>query len=159
MKRCILHIGRPKTGTTSIQESLHHGLTDPAFHYCSFGELNVTRSVFTFFAGAPEKHHTHCSWSAAQNVSGWNSNWAALLWKILLAMMQFAFAKRQIYLTSRLRPWPGWLPLPRMPRLFQPLVSKPRWQLAPKCTSCACWVHTRSVSNACSASASGNCCG
>lgn len=66
MKQCILHVGMPKTGTSSIQESLHYGLTDPAFHYCSLGGVNVTRSIFTLFAQAPEKHHTHRGWSAAQ---------------------------------------------------------------------------------------------
>jgi hypothetical protein len=56
----------PKTGTSSIQESLHYGLTDPAFHYCSFGKVNVTRSIITLFAQAPEKHHTHVGCSAAK---------------------------------------------------------------------------------------------
>ena len=66
MKQCILHVGMPKTGTSSIQESLHDGLTDPAFHYCSFGSVNVMRSIITLFGEAPEKHHTHRSWSTAQ---------------------------------------------------------------------------------------------
>ncbi len=29
MTNCILHFGMPKTGSTSIQESLYYGLTEP----------------------------------------------------------------------------------------------------------------------------------
>jgi len=33
MRRCIVHVGFPKTGTTSIQSSLLHGLRDPRFRF------------------------------------------------------------------------------------------------------------------------------
>ena len=33
MNECILHVGMPKTGSTSIQDSLFHGLSDPGFRY------------------------------------------------------------------------------------------------------------------------------
>jgi hypothetical protein len=35
-----LHIGMPKTGTTSVQETLAFGMRDPAFEYCGFGLVN-----------------------------------------------------------------------------------------------------------------------
>jgi hypothetical protein len=34
-----LHIGMPKTGSTSIQETLYYELKDTDFVYCSFGEV------------------------------------------------------------------------------------------------------------------------
>ena len=40
MTRCWFHIGMPKTGSTSIQETLYYELRDPDFVYCSFGEVN-----------------------------------------------------------------------------------------------------------------------
>lgn len=40
MTRCWFHIGMPKTGSTSIQETLYYELLDPDFIYCSFGEVN-----------------------------------------------------------------------------------------------------------------------
>ncbi|MFM1800353.1 MAG: hypothetical protein RLZZ117_2631 [Cyanobacteriota bacterium] len=33
LKTCILHVGMPKTGTSSIQDSLWSNLKDPRFHY------------------------------------------------------------------------------------------------------------------------------
>lgn len=68
MKQCILHVGMPKTGTTSIQESLHDCLTDPAFRYFSFGEVNGSKGMATLFRAAPETYHTHqkLGWSSYQ---------------------------------------------------------------------------------------------
>jgi len=45
MKRCILHVGMPKTGTSSIQESLFFGLNDPRFQYFTGGEVNTARTL------------------------------------------------------------------------------------------------------------------
>lgn len=45
MRRCIVHVGFPKTGTTSIQSSLLYGLRDPRFRFLTldtdFGNLLV----------------------------------------------------------------------------------------------------------------------
>lgn len=66
MKQCILHVGMPKTGTSSIQASLRYALTDPGFLYISLGRVSMLRSIITLFGQTPEKHHTHRGWSAAQ---------------------------------------------------------------------------------------------
>lgn len=41
--RCILHVGMPKTGSSSIQETLFFALDDPRFVYVSAGEPNAVR--------------------------------------------------------------------------------------------------------------------
>jgi hypothetical protein len=38
--KCWFHLGPPKTGTTSIQETLYYELQDPGFVYCGFGDIN-----------------------------------------------------------------------------------------------------------------------
>ena len=56
---CILHIGMPKTGTTSIQESLFHGTQDPEFLYVDMGQgsMDANRALVTMFADDPLNHH------------------------------------------------------------------------------------------------------
>lgn len=54
MKTCILHVGMPKTGTTSIQNSLYHGLEDPRFRYVSLGQVNSAICLITLFRDHPE---------------------------------------------------------------------------------------------------------
>lgn len=39
---CWLHLGMPKTGSSSIQETLYYELEDSGFVYCGFGEINGT---------------------------------------------------------------------------------------------------------------------
>ena len=58
MNECIFHIGMPKTGTSSIQESLYHGLTDGHFRYFGFGEINGSRGITTLF-GNPSSYFYH----------------------------------------------------------------------------------------------------
>jgi hypothetical protein len=58
MNLCIFHIGIHKTGTSSIQESLHHGLDDRSFRYFGFGETNGNRGITTLF-GDPRNHYQH----------------------------------------------------------------------------------------------------
>lgn len=40
MLDCTLHVGMPKTGTSSIQQTLFFGLSDPRFEYFSSGEVS-----------------------------------------------------------------------------------------------------------------------
>ena len=49
MPSCILHVGMPKTGTSSIQESLLFGLSDPRFRYISFGDPNAGEFLESLF--------------------------------------------------------------------------------------------------------------
>lgn len=54
MPTCILHVGMPKTGTSSIQESLYFGLDDPRFRYVNLGDPNGSLWIETIFAERPE---------------------------------------------------------------------------------------------------------
>jgi hypothetical protein len=58
VKQCILHIGMPKTGTSSLQESLFYGLADPAFRYIGLGGGNSTAALATLFSDK-ETHYSH----------------------------------------------------------------------------------------------------
>ena len=49
MRTCYLHVGTPKTGTSSIQSSLYFGLESHRFQYISFGEINSSRGLQTLF--------------------------------------------------------------------------------------------------------------
>lgn len=51
---CVLHVGMPKTGTSSIQDSLYHGLSDERFRYVSLGHVNSTVYLVTLFRDRPE---------------------------------------------------------------------------------------------------------
>jgi len=53
MNGCILHVGMPKTGTSSIQESLFFGLRDPGFRYYSAGEVNGSRMLWASASSTP----------------------------------------------------------------------------------------------------------
>lgn len=56
MERCILHVGMPKTGTSSIQETLFHGLKDSRFRYISLerGRTATNRALTALFADPAE---------------------------------------------------------------------------------------------------------
>ena len=57
--RCLLHAGIPKTGSSSIQESLYHGLAHPGFRYVSLGEVTGGRILATAFSSTAHHHHVH----------------------------------------------------------------------------------------------------
>ena len=59
MTRCILHFGMPKTGSTSIQESLYSGLTDPDFYYADLGHPNHGEILVNAFQDRPQMYHTN----------------------------------------------------------------------------------------------------
>ena len=54
MLTCILHIGMPKTGTSSIQDSMYFGLSDPRFQYISFDGSNSVMVLTPLFNALPE---------------------------------------------------------------------------------------------------------
>lgn len=56
MKPCILHVGMPKTGTTSIQESLYFGLEDPTFRYVGLGRVNAATHLPLLCSEQPEDY-------------------------------------------------------------------------------------------------------
>lgn len=49
----------PKTGTTSIQESLRFGLDDPAFRYITLGGINAVYFLDLLFSERPEEFWVH----------------------------------------------------------------------------------------------------
>lgn len=57
--RLILHVGMPKTGTSSIQETLFHGLTDPRFRYVGLGMVNGSRPIQSLVGDSPVVAHAH----------------------------------------------------------------------------------------------------
>ncbi|MDH4188202.1 MAG: hypothetical protein OEV08_14520 [Nitrospira sp.] len=57
--RCIIHIGMHKTGSTSIQQSLH-GFSDDRFLYAHLGvSPNHSLAIYSLFSESPERHHLH----------------------------------------------------------------------------------------------------
>lgn len=59
MRNCIIHIGMHKTGTTSIQQSLHR-FADNRFFYAVLGNVcNHSLAIYSIFADKPERHHLH----------------------------------------------------------------------------------------------------
>ena len=57
MKRCVVHIGMHKTGTTSIQNSLNL-YEDPSFYYARIGgHGNHSVPVYSLFSEHPERHN------------------------------------------------------------------------------------------------------
>lgn len=57
----ILHAGMPKTGTSSIQETLFHGLKDPRFHYVGLGLVNGSRAIQCLVGDDPVIRHVHAA--------------------------------------------------------------------------------------------------
>ena len=55
----ILHVGMPKTGTSSIQETLFHGLNDPRFRYIALGAANGSRAIQCLVGDQPLVGHLH----------------------------------------------------------------------------------------------------
>jgi len=57
MTRCILHVGMPKTGSTSIQDSLFFGLRDPQFRYIHLtNRPNAADFLNAIFLDDPSQH-------------------------------------------------------------------------------------------------------
>lgn len=56
MRKCVVHIGMHKTGTTSIQNSLHR-FSDASFYYANIGgSANHSVAMFSLLAARPENH-------------------------------------------------------------------------------------------------------
>lgn len=55
---CFLHVGAPKTGSTSIQDALFHGLGGHRFHYVGGGWPNGSFAVNSVFDPPPENEWT-----------------------------------------------------------------------------------------------------
>ena len=66
MKQVILHIGMHKTGTTSIQNSLH-GLETDGIRYARFPDMNHSKAMYTIFSGSRYKHHSWQSIGFTEN--------------------------------------------------------------------------------------------
>ena len=59
MRSCIIHIGMHKTGTTSIQLSLHR-FVDKRFFFADLDKVfNHSLAVYSIFADYPDRHHLH----------------------------------------------------------------------------------------------------
>ncbi len=59
LKHCILHVGLHKTGSTSIQTTLHSHLDDENFTYADLGSANHSVRIFSLFTDKPEEYHVH----------------------------------------------------------------------------------------------------
>jgi len=55
-KKCYIHIGMHKTGSTSIQTTLNKNTSDN-FHYVQMDTPNHGGNIFTLFSDHPEKYH------------------------------------------------------------------------------------------------------
>jgi hypothetical protein len=56
MNSCILHVGMPKTGSSSIQDYLGHRLGDRRFLFVALGFANSSRSLLTIAGDNPENY-------------------------------------------------------------------------------------------------------
>ncbi len=56
---CVLHVGMPKTGSSSIQSTLFFGLDNTSHRYIGFGEINGSRALKTLVGENPEKFFIH----------------------------------------------------------------------------------------------------
>jgi hypothetical protein len=62
MRELFLHVGMHKTGTTSIQQTLHANrarLQRAGLSYFEAEETNHSRTVFSAFAEAPHLYHAN----------------------------------------------------------------------------------------------------
>jgi hypothetical protein len=63
-KRCIIHIGMHKTGSSSIQRSLNR-FEDDHFVYAELGDRrNHSAAIYSLFSSHPERHEAHRNASA-----------------------------------------------------------------------------------------------
>lgn len=58
-RRCIVHFGPHKTGSSSIQSTLFHELNSDQFEYAKLGAANQSRILYTVFSDAPERYPKH----------------------------------------------------------------------------------------------------
>lgn len=58
-RRCIVHFGPDKTGSSSIQSTLFHELDSDQFEYAKLDVANQSRILYTVFSDAPERFHKH----------------------------------------------------------------------------------------------------
>ena len=56
-KRCIVHIGMHKTGSSSIQATLSRQKSSSDFHYVKLDSPNHGGNIFSLFTEYPEKYH------------------------------------------------------------------------------------------------------
>lgn len=54
---CIVHIGMPKTGSTSLQESFYKGIADERVSYANLPEASHSGIIFTMFCDRPETYY------------------------------------------------------------------------------------------------------
>lgn len=66
---CILHIGMPKTGSSTIQENLFQGINDPRVSYADLGVSNHSGPVVSMYVDNPADYH----FSKNKNIGEFNS--------------------------------------------------------------------------------------
>ncbi len=54
---CIVHIGMPKTGSSTLQESFFDGLDDERVSYGNLPEVNQSGRLYGLFVDKPEEYH------------------------------------------------------------------------------------------------------
>lgn len=135
MKQSVFHIGMPKTGMTSIQQSLCFGLSDPAFRYLHWQRINCNSQMMLLFnnSSAGRYFSERLGWSARQ-VRQYKTRVVQDLDKLLAAnsaevcplisaepswhMKESAFTRLRTFMGDRgyavkniayIRPWKQWL--------------------------------------------------
>lgn len=58
-KRCIVHIGMPKTGSSALQDSLFEKIADARVSYANLPVANHSKIIFNLFATTPENSVYH----------------------------------------------------------------------------------------------------
>lgn len=102
MATCLLHVGMPKTGTSSIQDSLYFALNDPGFRYISLGYANSVLYLEPIFG-----EHSEEFWvfrSKGYSMARLRSLRQICVWR-LRRVLRLARRRRQTPIISAERCW------------------------------------------------------
>lgn len=79
-KKCILHIGMHKTGTSAIQKTLFSLQSNSKFQYAKLGTENHSEIFYSLFSDKPYQYHGHlASGRKEKNIDLFNKNAAFLI--------------------------------------------------------------------------------
>lgn len=64
---CIVHIGMPKTGSTSLQKALFNGIEDERVSYANLPDFNHSVAIYGMFTENPMNYHMFSKYNYSAN--------------------------------------------------------------------------------------------